>query len=249
MERFALSGWGRLIKAVFVLVGVLWCGHAALATPYASPDGRWSFEIPTGWQVAPDADLRVVSDEAARAATAMGERGAPNYVLLIRPVKADGRFALVQRESPLPAGVSYDALKAGIKQQYDGVMRKIEQAAPNAGASAAFGKPVFDDTRRRLVSSMSLSTADGMSLKAVSVSNWGKQETINVHAYSPVDMFDANRPMLVSIGDSFQFSPQCAYDFDKEGAGAGAAKFGRGIAYLIIGGIVVIFYLIKRAVS
>jgi hypothetical protein len=231
----------KVCLAILVSCALGLSAAVARADVYAAPNGRWAITIPSGWQKATPAELRVVQDEAAKAASGLPGASQMNFELLIRPKVPDGQFVVVQISPALPPGLPFDSLASGVAM---GVKAGQKAAAERFGTVDSQA-PVIDHARHRVSVSFSMAQPGGPTLRALSTSQWGLHESASIHAYAPEESFDARRPLLQSITDSFQFTSGNSYDFSV-GNVAKATSWGRAIGGIAVIGVVALYVIIRR---
>lgn len=234
------SMWTKLIFVLAVLC--LWGTAGAIAqTPYRSPDGHWSIMIPKGWRVGMPEELAAVNAGANELASRVDGAPKVRFVLQLIPVKPDGQFALVQVGPGIPPGATFDAWRDVLEHQMGGQLKRLEKAFPSDVGTASFGRSVIEEGRHRLLLTMDMHGPNGVDLKALSTTQWGIDETVNVHAYATSDTFDARLAGLGEIVDSFQFTPGREYDFSgKLSSYARGQKLGQAIGMFVVIAVVIL---------
>lgn len=186
---------------------------ASAQTDYRLDGANWTITVPKGWVVAPLAALKAVND-VAQSMTARAGGQPPVYVVQLIPEIPNGRYVLIQRQGAIPAGLTFAELERLNRTQIEAQSQAISQKLGMTSKPPTFDS---DPVRHRLTVSSEMQ-AGGTSLRYLSVSAFGRDAHLIVHAYAPASDFDAALPELRAIADSLHFDQGAELVFAGEGS-------------------------------
>lgn len=247
MSESRMTGAIQSLKvgvAAVLLLGPAGGAIARAQTTYNSPDGHWSIVVPKDWRVGSAEELAAITSGANEVVSRVEGARQVQFVLQLIPSTPDGQFVLVEKMPGIPPGMSFEAWRDALEKQLGSQLKRLEKTLPADVGTASFGQSVIEAGRHRLVLTMDMQGPNGVDLKALSTTQWGVGETINVHAYATRDTFDARLAGLGEIVDSFQFAPGREYDFSgKLSSYARGQKLGQAIGISI--GIAAVILVIR----
>lgn len=219
-----------LLAAVAAVPGIF-SAPAHAQTVHHPPGADWSIAIPAGWRLGDLGTLAEINSEAQKLMARSPNAPRISYVLLLVPEQPNGQYALVQSGKALPPGVGFDEAASSIIAEIPKGLSQIKQDLGSEIADASLDRPEADQSRRRIIASMTMSGPDGAQLKTVSAFYFGAHESMTIHCYAPAADFENARPTLQAIADSFAFDPGSAYAFNPK-SGQRETKIAQAIGFL-----------------